>query len=255
MTSTEYPEENARASVSKRELRNLARRLAPSARAELRAVSRVLDKIASGEACSRAHHDGHDYDPFRCPACLPDLWVMYVIGVAFPNADATDLGFRFAGLLGLSCENIALGVDEGRREGLAPDVAHAWLALTDRQRDEIDTIRAELEPGRWERDHRGHWHECESAKVWNAATLRFEWPHPIDPEVDALIADVKATHGSEIEQFITAQCHGRTRRDGRAFLRTDPALTNEIRFGSDTRKARATQRASLKKGFDSSWLI
>ncbi len=215
MTESEYPDQNPRASVSKRELRNLARRLAPSDRPELRAVARVLDKIASGEACTRPHHDGHDYDPFRCPECLPDLWVMYAIGVVFPNADAADLGFRFAGLLGLSLEDIALGVDAGRTEGPSPDVTHAWLALTDRQRDELNTVRAEL---------------------------------GTHSEIEALLAQVRADHARDARAFIAA-------RSPYPWLSGDGALLHEIRFGSDPRKARALKRKSLRAEMDLSCLM
>jgi hypothetical protein len=237
MTKSVCDDNSPRASVSKRELRALAKRLAPSEQPELRAVARALDKAAAREAYSRAHHDGGDFDPFRCGACLPDLWVGYVIGVAFPNADEQDLDLQLAALQGLTGENLALALDAGRDERCAPDVTHAWLALRDRQCDELDTLRAELQPGCWYRDDCGRW------------VRDFDEPDPgPDPEIDALLAAADACHSAEADAFIAA--HSRYRR-----LVADPALIQEIRFGSDPRKARTAKRASLRKGFDSSWLI
>src|SRR5450432_4353662 len=127
MTSTEYPDQSARASISKRELRALARRWAPSERPELRAVARALDKALAGEPYGTRHHEGDDYDPFRCAQCQPDLWVIYAIGVAFPDALATGLGV-LAGMHGLSEEDILLALDNGRDEREPPDVTLKWLA-------------------------------------------------------------------------------------------------------------------------------
>jgi hypothetical protein len=236
MTESVYTTKTIGASLSKRELRALAKRLARSDRSELRAVARALDKLASGEVCSSPHHEGHDYDPFRCAACVPDLWVMYAIGVAFPNVDADDLAAQFAGLLGLSCEDMALGVEAGRDERPAPNVTHDWLGLVDGHREELDRMRAGLEPG-WYRDDCGRW--CRD----------FDEPDPDpNPDTEAFLAQMSASHAEEAEAFIAARSPYRR-------LAVEPALIQEIRFGTDSRTARTLKRASLRKGFDSSWLI
>jgi hypothetical protein len=210
--------------VSKRELRTLARRLAKSDRPELRAVARALNKLAAGEVCSSRHHESNDYDPFRCAACVPDLWVVYAIGVAYPDADATDLAWRLAGLQGLSAEDVALALDAARSEDTTPDVTHAWLAMRDRQDDEL----REIEPG-WHRHPWGTW-------------ARDDEPPESPPEVEAL----RAEHAREIEAFTRAHS-----------LIADPEVVREIRYGADRRKARALMRASFRKGngVNPSWLL
>jgi hypothetical protein len=72
-------------------------------------------------------------------------------------------------------------------------------------------------------------------------------PDP-DPEIDALLAATEAAHSAEASAFVAARSPYR-------WLVADPALIQEIRLGSDPRKAHTAKRASLRKGFDSSWLI
>jgi hypothetical protein len=228
------------ASVSKRELRTLAHRLARSERNELRVTARALDKLASGEVVAKPHHTG-DFDPWRCAACLPALWVAYAIGVAFPDVYAADFDLRFGCLLGLSGENLELALDAGRQEKPTPDATQELLVLADQHRAELDTVRAELEPGCWHRDSRG----------W--LFRDFDHGPPLDPEVDALIAEVAAGHAVEVDRCIAGHSHG-CDRDGHKFITADRSLLQEIRYGSDPRKARAARRTALKQGFQSSWL-
>jgi len=237
MTPKVCIEETTRASaLTKRELRTLTKRLANSEREELRAVARALDKAIAGEPFSPKHHDGDDYDPARCPRCQADLWVFYAIAVAFPQVTAGDLAL-FTGLHGLSDADVdaaVLAIQNG--DTLPPDVRFDWLVLRDRQCEDLDTARADLEPGCWYRDARGRW------------VRDFGHPDPDpDAEVEALLASVAADHGKEICAFIAA-------RSPFKWLAADPALLDEI-LGSDPRKARTLKRASLRKGFDSSWLL
>src|SRR6187551_2822297 len=117
--------------LSKRELRALAKRLAPSERPELRAVARALDKALAGEPFGARHHDhqGDDYDPFRCADCQGDLWVFYALAVAFPRLDTPDLAL-LKGLHGLSGEDIdAVLLDAMCGESVPPTLRYDWLTL------------------------------------------------------------------------------------------------------------------------------
>lgn len=116
MTHTVCTQKPRGATLSRREIRNLARRLAKSERRDLRAVSQALDRALAGEPiaacdpgpctcggapCWRVHdHCPHDsgegalcwlgcaaceHDPIACDACRPLTWVAWAIGVAFPS--------------------------------------------------------------------------------------------------------------------------------------------------------------------------
>lgn len=228
MTSTISPQSTFGASVTRRELRTLAKRLARSERAELRAVARALDKALAGEAYSEPHHAAHEeFDPFRCARCTPDLWVVYAIGVAFPDARAADLDF-LRGLQGLSPEDIELGLAAGRDEDCSPDITSAWLALRDEQHDDEMRVRVVVESG-WSRVG-AHW-----GRSWDG-----EEP-PANATADAeLLAELAAHHRREQEAF--------------GALAADPQLIQEVRFGSDARKARAARRSTLRKEMDLSCL-
>jgi len=248
MTKPVCDESITRASaLTKRELRALAKRLAPSERAELRAVARALDKAIAGEPFGPQHHEHQDYDPFRCAACAPDLWVAYAIGLAFPDADEQALDQLFAGLWGLTGENLSLALDAGRDERATPEVTRAWLLLRDRHDDEEMEVRSTLEPG-WTSLF-GHW--CRNYEG--------DTPPANDDETAALIESYRAAHSEECDRFLSAHSHGRTTtwQRGRPMYRlgADPALVHEIRCGSDPRKARTLKRASLRTEMDPSWLL
>jgi hypothetical protein len=230
------------ATVSPRELRALARRLTKLERPELAAAGRAIDKMLAGEIVTRDHHD-RDFDPARCAACLPDRWTAYAIGVAFPDVDTEDLDRRFAGLWGLTGENLELAIDDGRNEQIDPHTRHRILALSDAHRDEWETVRAELQPGCWYRND------------WDRWVRDFDRDPQVDPEVDALIASIKATQSADMDRLILGTPGARGMRDGTPTVGTDRELINEIRFGSDPRTARTAKRSALKKDFDSSWLI
>jgi hypothetical protein len=222
------------ATVSKRELRALAKRLAASATPELRAVARALDKALAGEAYSQRHHEGDDYDPARCAACEADLWVAYAIGIALADVDAGDLYALIGAYQGLSLEDFARELERARDERGPPDILRAWLTLADAQREELHaTMHALGYPlEKWEHPwgHRWHWYgDVDDAPSHEAA---------------ALIAELKAEHARASRAF-----------SGGGPIVADPALLNEIRFGAATvRKARRTQFAT-GKGIDPSWLL
>lgn len=115
MTNRLSPKNTSRATVTKRELRSMQRRLAASESEELRGVANALDKALAGEAITTAHiptctchgapcwtrndacpHGskgacwlgcaGCEHQPLECSICLPNARVAWALGVAFPNA-------------------------------------------------------------------------------------------------------------------------------------------------------------------------
>lgn len=230
------------ASISRRELRTLTKRLERSERPELRTVARAIDKALAGEPYSRPHHEGSDYDPARCAACEPDLWVIWTIGVAFPDADPVDLAAMLRGLQGLSDDDIARQLDAACAGDPPPppDVIRQWLTMVDGHDDDVSQARVDCEPGwvsidsRWVRSYGPD--EPDESGLWR--------PWPPNAEFDAALRELQDDHAAECLRF--------WKQRGRFAA---PALLEEIRFGSDVRTARATKKASLRKEMDLSCLI
>jgi hypothetical protein len=213
--------------TTKRELRALAKRLAASETPELRAAARSISKALAGENYSWPHHED-DYDPARCAACEPDLWVVYAIGVALADVDADDLYQLIGAYQSLPLEDFRRELEHARDEGAAPDLTREWFTLSDAHYEEVHAAMAELGYG-WQKIG-PRWYRVD------------EHDAPTD-EAEAFIAELRASHALAARKF----------NGGRPVV-ADPALLHEIRFGANARKARRAQ-FTKGKGIDPSWLL